>query len=72
MKYKEPWEKEREMKYEFHDIVVSDLTELEILAIKDRARHDLVLTKESNATKATIDSFLALLTKKGYRVVKND
>lgn len=67
-----PWEVQKARKYRDHDLSVDDMTTFDFLNIKDRAIHDIVNTVESDQTKLIISAFMGFLTKKGFRITKEN
>lgn len=68
----EPWDQQRKIKYQHHDIAIADISDLDALIIKGQAVHCLVNTKENDNVRAIIDAFMGHLAAKGFRIVTKE
>lgn len=66
----EPWEAQRKIKYEHHDLALEDIDRFDLVNMKSMAIRDFVRTVECDAAVLTISAFMGYLTQKGYRIVK--
>lgn len=70
MDKREPWEKQSQEKVKFHDFAVDSIKDWEFEQMRVQAINAYVTTKKNNSVEIIIDSFMAFLTTKGYRIVK--
>lgn len=66
----EPWDAQNKLKYEHHDLPFADLVIDDFYAIRSLAHQKFTRTNETDNVKLIVDAFVDLLTKKGYRIVK--
>ena len=66
----EPWDEQKSTKYELHDLVLSDMKDIDFVMIKSAAIRALVDTKEDDQVRAIVSAFMGHLTSKGFRIVK--
>lgn len=67
-----PAEKQRREKYKDHDIVASDLKDVDCAAIRDQAISNIVHSKENDNVRLIVDAFMGFLARRGYRITKGE
>jgi hypothetical protein len=65
-------EEQRREKYRHHDLVTSDIKELDFVYIKSNAIRKFVNSAESDQVKLIVSSFMDYLTSNGFRITKKE
>lgn len=64
------WEKQVRMKYEKHDLLIDEISEIDFLELKRLALKKFVEENKSEQVPLIVEAFMGYLTSKNFRIVK--